>query len=65
VVPANALVDLGGRRGVLHAAERNRVFRAVQVGTEQRRDRRDPWRLAEGNDVITTGSGNCAMATAS
>jgi RND family efflux transporter MFP subunit len=57
VVPANALVDLGGRRGVFMPLSETAVFRAVQVGTEQGDIVEILGGLAEGNDVITTGAG--------
>ena len=49
VVPANALVDLGGRRGVFLRAERTpRCSAPVQVGTEAARRSRDPRRARRG-----------------
>ena len=57
VVPANALVDLGGRRGVFLPLSETAVFRAVQVGTEQGDIVEILGGLTEGNEVITTGSG--------
>jgi RND family efflux transporter MFP subunit len=57
VVPANALVDLGGRRGVFMPLSETAVFRAVQVGTEQGEIVEILGGLTEGNEVITTGSG--------
>src|SRR5262245_51859380 len=57
VVPANALVDLGGRRGVFMPLSETAVFRAVQVGTEQGDIVEVLGGLADGNEVITTGAG--------
>jgi len=57
VVPANALVDLGGRRGVFQPLGEVAVFRAVQVGTEQQDIVEVLGGIAEGAEVITTGSG--------
>ncbi len=56
VVPANALVDLGGRRGVFQPLSETAVFRAVQVGTEQGDIVEILGGLTEGDEVITTGS---------
>jgi membrane fusion protein, multidrug efflux system len=57
VVPATALVDLGGRRGVFQPANDIAVFRAVQVGTEQRDIVEVLGGLTEGAEVVTTGAG--------
>jgi len=57
VVPANALVDLGGRRGVFQPLSETAVFRAVQVGTEQGDIVEILGGLTEGAEVITTGAG--------
>ena len=57
VVPANALVDLGGRRGVFMPLSETAVFRAVQVGTEQGDIVEVLGGLTEGAEVITTGAG--------
>ena len=57
VVPANALVDLGGRRGVFQPLSETAVFRAVQVGNEQGQLVEILGGLTEGQEVITTGSG--------
>ena len=57
VVPATSLVDLGGRRGVFQPLNDVAVFRMVQVGTEQRDLVEILGGLAEGAEVITTGSG--------
>jgi RND family efflux transporter MFP subunit len=58
VVPSNAVIDYGGRRGVFVAADDSTVsFRLVVVGIE------DPERievlegLADGDRVVTTGAG--------
>jgi len=57
VVPANALVDLGGRRGVFQPLSETAVFRAVQVGTEQGDIVEVLGGVMEGDEVITTGAG--------
>ena len=57
VVPANALVDLGGRRGVFQPLSETAVFRAVQVGNEQGKLVEILGGLTEGQEVITTGAG--------
>jgi hypothetical protein len=57
VVPASALVDLGGRRGVFVPLGGAAVFRMVQVGSEQRDIVQVLGGLTEGAEVITTGSG--------
>ena len=57
VVPANALVDLGGRRGVFMPLSETAVFRAIQVGTEQGDIVEVLGGLTEGAEVITTGAG--------
>ena len=57
VVPATALVDLGGRRGVFQPLSDSAVFRAVQVGSEQGELVEILGGLTEGAEVITTGSG--------
>ena len=57
VVPANALVDLGGRRGVFQPLSETAVFRAVQVGNEQGQLVEIVGGLTEGQEVITTGAG--------
>jgi len=58
VVPATAVVDLGGRRGVFVPVNNQALFRIVQVG----RERRDVVELlggiGEGDTVITTGAGS-------
>jgi RND family efflux transporter MFP subunit len=57
VVPANAVVDLGGRRGVFQPLSETAVFRAIQVGTETLDVIEVVGGLTEGAEVITTGSG--------
>jgi membrane fusion protein, multidrug efflux system len=56
VVPANALVDLGGRRGVFVPRNDIAVFRIVQVGLEQTTLAEVLGGLEEHEQVITTGS---------
>jgi membrane fusion protein, multidrug efflux system len=56
VVPANALVDLGGRRGVFMPRNDTAVFRVVQVGLEQQNIAEILGGLNEQEIVITTGS---------
>ena len=56
VVPANALVDLGGRRGVFTPRNDTAVFRVVQVGLEQQNIAEILGGLKEQEVVITTGS---------
>jgi HlyD family secretion protein len=57
VVPANAVVDLGGRRGVFTPLNESAVFRSLQVGTERSDVIEILGGLAEGDTVITTGAG--------
>jgi HlyD family secretion protein len=57
VVPADAVVDLGGRRGVFTPLNESAVFRALQVGTEAGNIVEVLGGLAEGDVVITTGAG--------
>jgi RND family efflux transporter MFP subunit len=56
VVPTNALVDLGGRRGVFVPRNDTAVFRIVQVGLEQPAISEVLGGLVENEQVITTGS---------
>ena len=56
VVPATAVVDLGGRRGVFTPLNESAVFRALDLGTEQGDLVEVLGGLNEGDAVITTGS---------
>jgi RND family efflux transporter MFP subunit len=56
VVPANAVIDLGGRRGVFFAQNEVAVFRAVQAGLEQEDVVEILSGVNEGDRVITTGA---------
>ena len=56
VVPADALADLGGRRGVFQVLNDTAVFRTVQVGTEQQQFVEITSGVTEGEQVITTGA---------
>jgi HlyD family secretion protein len=57
VVPTNALVDLGGRRGVFLAAQNSTVaFTPVTVGIEQSDHVEILQGLTEGDRVVTTGA---------
>jgi HlyD family secretion protein len=56
VVPTNAVVDLGGRRGVFIPRNDIAVFRIVQVGLEQPKVTEVLGGLEENETVITTGS---------
>jgi HlyD family secretion protein len=56
VVPANSVVDLGGRRGVFMPLNESAVFRALNLGTEQSDLVEVLGGLNEGDTVITTGS---------
>jgi HlyD family secretion protein len=56
VIPANAVVDLGGRRGVFTPLNETAVFRALDIGTEQSELVEVLAGLADGDTVITTGS---------
>jgi RND family efflux transporter MFP subunit len=57
VVPSNAVVDTGGRRGVFLAAENSMVaFRAVTVGVEEDTQIEIVDGVSEGDRVVTTGA---------
>jgi HlyD family secretion protein len=56
VVPATAVADLGGRRGVFTPLNESAVFRALDLGTEQGNLVEVLGGLNEGDTVITTGS---------
>jgi RND family efflux transporter MFP subunit len=57
VVPANAVIDLGGRRGVFLAAENDTVsFRPVSVGIDQDTQIEILQGLTEGDRVVTVGA---------
>jgi len=56
VVPADAVADLGGRRGVFQPLNGTAVFRTVQVGTEAKDIVEILGGLREGDEVITTGA---------
>jgi RND family efflux transporter MFP subunit len=57
VVPANAVVDTGGRRGVFLTAENSTVsFRPVTVGIEEGTQIEILDGLSEGDRVVTTGA---------
>jgi RND family efflux transporter MFP subunit len=57
VVPTNAVVDTGGRRGVFLAADNNTVaFRPVTVGIEENTQTEILDGLSEGDRVVTTGA---------
>src|SRR5688572_28727866 len=57
VVPANAVIDTGGRRGVFLAADNNIVsFRPVTVGIEENTRIEILDGLSEGDRVVTTGA---------
>jgi len=57
VVPSNAVVDLGGRRGVFMPLNDAAAFRALQLGTESNDVIEVLAGLNEGDQVITTGAG--------
>ena len=58
VVPTNAVVDIGGRRGVYVAQENNTAtFRPVRVGIEEPEHIEILEGVAEGERVVTTGAG--------
>jgi HlyD family secretion protein len=57
VVPPNAVVDFGGRRGVfLMAADNTVTFRAVRVGVEEPHQVEVLDGLSEGDRIVTTGA---------
>ncbi len=57
VVPANAVIDIGGRRGVFLLAQNNTVaFTPVTVGIEQEDQIEILRGVAEGDRVATTGA---------
>jgi membrane fusion protein, multidrug efflux system len=57
LVPSNAVVDLGGRRGVFLAAENNTVsFRPVTIGIEEDKQVEILEGVTEGDRVVTTGA---------
>jgi RND family efflux transporter MFP subunit len=56
VVPSNAVVDLGGRRGVFIPQNDIAIFRIVQVGLEQPTIVEVLAGLTENEQVITTGA---------
>ena len=56
VVPSNAVVDLGGRRGVFQPQNDTAVFRVIQVGLEQPDVVEIVGGLSENDTVITTGA---------
>jgi RND family efflux transporter MFP subunit len=59
IVPINALIDLGGRRGVFIAQENNTgTFRPVRVGIEEGMRAEVLDGLTEGELVVTTGAGS-------
>jgi hypothetical protein len=57
VVPANAVVDLGGRRGVFTPVNESAIFRSLQLGTETGTVIEVLGGLTDGDTVITTGAG--------
>lgn len=57
VVPASAVVDLGGRRGVFTPVNESAIFRSLQLGTETGTVIEVLGGLADGDTVITTGAG--------
>jgi len=57
VVPSDAVVDLGGRRGVFTPLNESAVFRSLQIGTEAGNIVEVLGGLAEGDVVVTTGAG--------
>ena len=60
-MPANAVVDLGGRRGVFLAGDGGTAtFRAVRVGIEQQMRVEILGGINEGDTVVTTGARGAA-----
>ena len=58
VVPANAVIDLGGKRGVFLPAEGNlATFRAIEQGVTTTELVEVASGLSEGEKIITTGAG--------
>jgi HlyD family secretion protein len=57
VVPVNAVIDLGGRRGVFQPQGDSAVFHSVQVGSEEKDVVEILGGINEGDFVITTGAG--------
>jgi HlyD family secretion protein len=58
LVPAKAMVDLGGRRGVFVPVSNQALFRIIQVGREQHDVVEVLGGIGEGDTVITTGAGS-------
>ena len=57
VVPSNAVVDMGGRRGVFLAVENDTVtFRPVSVGIDEDTQTEIVQGISEGDRVVTTGA---------
>jgi multidrug efflux pump subunit AcrA (membrane-fusion protein) len=57
IIPANALVDVGGERGVFLAKDGNTAaFRPVEVGIEEDARVEILEGLSEGDQVVTTGA---------
>jgi HlyD family secretion protein len=56
VVPANSVVDLGGRRGVFTPLNESAVFRSLELGSEQQDVVEVRGGINEGDTVITTGA---------
>lgn len=57
VVPSDAVVDLGGRRGVFTPLNQSAAFRTLQLGSESDEHIEVLSGLNEGDLVITTGAG--------
>ena len=59
VVPVNAVLDVGGRRGVFLAQQNNTAtFKPVRVGIEEATQIEILEGLSEGDRVVTTGAGS-------